>query len=116
MARPLRIHVVDGWYHVMSRGNGGETLFRRDDDRRVFLGLVSELPERFGTEVHAFVLMDNRYHLLVRCRRTDLREGAGKLPGVKYGSLAQGVRRFWRRAGERTELEEFVGWMRNKCK
>ena len=74
MARPLRIHVLDGWYHVTSRGNGGETLFRKDDDRRAFLGLVSELPERFGTEVHAFVLMDNHYHLLVRCRRTDLSE------------------------------------------
>ena len=58
----------------MSRGNGGETLFRRDDDRRAFLGLVSELPERFGAEVHAFVLMDNHYHLLLRCRRTDVSE------------------------------------------
>ncbi len=74
MARPLRIHVPDGWYHVTSRGNGGEVLFRRDDDRRAFLGLVSELPERFGTEVHAFVLMENHYHLLVRCRRTELSE------------------------------------------
>lgn len=27
MARGLRIHVSDGWYHVMSRGDGGETLF-----------------------------------------------------------------------------------------
>jgi len=57
MARPLRIHVEDGGYHVMSRGNGGETLFRRDDDRRVFPGLVSELPERFGAEMHTLVLM-----------------------------------------------------------
>jgi putative transposase len=56
---------------VVSRG---EALFCRDDDRRAFLGLVSELPERFGTEVHAFVRMDNHYHLLVRSRRTDLRE------------------------------------------
>ncbi len=59
---------------MTSRGNGGETVFRRDDDRRAFLGLVSELPERFGTEIHAFVLMDNHYHLLVRCRRTDISE------------------------------------------
>lgn len=74
MARPLRIHVIDGWYHVMSRGNGGKNLFLNDDDRRAFLGMVSELPERFGTEVHAFVLMPNHYHLLVQCRRTELSE------------------------------------------
>jgi hypothetical protein len=35
----------------MSRGNGGETLFLRDDDLRAFLGLVTELPERFGAGV-----------------------------------------------------------------
>ena len=74
MARQLRIHVPDGWYHVVSRGNGGEAIYRKDEDRRQFLGLVSELPERFGTEIHAFVLMGNHYHLLVRCRRIDLSE------------------------------------------
>lgn len=58
----------------MSRGNGGSAIYRDDDDRRRFLGLVAELPERFGTEIHAFVLMDNHYHLLVRCRRADLSE------------------------------------------
>lgn len=74
MARPLRINVAGGWYHVMSRGNGGEALYRTETDRRRFLGLVAELPERFGTEVHAFVLMDNHYHLLLRCRRAELSE------------------------------------------
>jgi REP element-mobilizing transposase RayT len=58
----------------MSRGNGGEALYRTDEDRRRFLGLVAQLPERLGAEVHAFVLMDNHYHLLVRCRRADLSE------------------------------------------
>ena len=47
---------------------------------------------------------------------SGLVEVAGKMQEVKYGSPAQGVRRFWRLAGERTELEEFVGRMRNKCK
>lgn len=74
MARHPRIQAPDGWYHVMSRGNGGEALYRTDEDRRRFLGLVAQLPERLGAEVHAFVLMDNHYHLLVRCRRADLSE------------------------------------------
>lgn len=74
MARPLRVHVPDGWYHVMSRGNGSKAIFHSDTDRRRFLGLISELPERFGTEIHAFVIMPNHYHLLVRCRRASLSE------------------------------------------
>ena len=44
----------------------GEAIYRSEEDRRRFLGLVAELPGRFGTEVHTFVLMDNHYHLLVR--------------------------------------------------
>lgn len=43
-------------------------------------------------------------------------EVAGKMPGVQYGSLAQGVRRFWRLAEERWELKEFVEGIREKCK
>ena len=74
MARRLRIHIPDGWYHVMSRGNGGEAIYCTEDDRKRFLGLVAELPERFGTEVHAFVLLHNHYHLLIRCRRSDVSE------------------------------------------
>ena len=42
-------------------------------------------------------------------------EVAGKMPGVKYASLAQGVRRFWRMTGERPEVAEFVGQLRDKC-
>ncbi|MFM8357511.1 MAG: hypothetical protein ACKOET_03050 [Verrucomicrobiota bacterium] len=43
-ARPLRVNLAGSWIHVLSRGNGGEMLFRDDTDRRRFLGLVSELP------------------------------------------------------------------------
>ena len=66
MSRPLRILVAGGWYHVVNRGQRRERIFLNDEDRRRFLGLVAELPERFGVEVHAFVLMNNHYHLLLR--------------------------------------------------
>jgi len=62
MARPWRISLANSWYHVVSRGNGGEVLFRDDTDRRRFLGLVSEMPERFSVQIHAFVLMSHHYH------------------------------------------------------
>ena len=56
MARRLRI-LMEGWYHVTSRGNRREALYRNEVDRRRFLGLAAQMPERFGVEVHAFVLM-----------------------------------------------------------
>jgi len=63
MARALRIELAGAWYHEMNRGHRGTTLFHKDTDRRRLLGLLAEWPERFALEVHAFVLMDNRYHL-----------------------------------------------------
>ena len=62
MARKLRVVVAGGWYHVVNRGNRRAAIFRTDTDRRRFLGRLAELPERFRTEIHAFVLMDNHYH------------------------------------------------------
>jgi hypothetical protein len=50
MARPLRIQVVDGWNQVIGSEIAGQSLFRRDNYRRAFLALISELPERFGAE------------------------------------------------------------------
>lgn len=55
-------------------------LYRTDEDRRRFLGLVGELPRQFGTEVHAFVRMENQDPLLVRCLRTGLCEALRWFP------------------------------------
>ena len=65
MARPLRIDVEGGWYHVMSRGIERRTIFVDDSYCAHFLELLGEMSERFGVEVHAFVLMGNHYHLIL---------------------------------------------------
>jgi putative transposase len=72
MARPLRILVAGGWYHVMNRGHRRSDLFPGDADRQRFLRLLAALPERFGVEIYAFVLMDNHYHLLLRTPQPNL--------------------------------------------
>jgi len=74
MARPLGVNSPESWYHVCRRGNGGEKIFRDDTDRRRFLGMVSELGGRFSVKIHAFVLMDNHYHLRLRCWEANLSE------------------------------------------
>ena len=72
MARPVRVVRPDTWYQVMNRGHRRGAVFLDDADRRRFLGLVAELPQRYGVELHAFVLMDNHYHLLVRTGDANL--------------------------------------------
>jgi putative transposase len=72
MARPIRIQKVGGWYHITARGNEGRAIYRDDRDRRHFCELLAEMAVRFSVALHAFVLMDNHYHLLLSLREPNL--------------------------------------------
>jgi len=66
MARPLRIDVADGWYHVTARGLDRKAIFRDDGDRAHFMELLEEMASRYRVRLHAYVLMGNHYHLLIQ--------------------------------------------------
>src|SRR5215471_4310222 len=72
MARPLRIERPGGRYHVTARGNERKAIYRNDTDRAHFLEVLAETVERFGIRIHAYVLMDNHYHLLVETPEANL--------------------------------------------
>jgi REP element-mobilizing transposase RayT len=72
VARPLRIEIQGGRYHVTGRGNERKAVFRDDRDRSRFLEVLEELPERFGTRLHAYVLMDNHFHLVLETPEANL--------------------------------------------
>jgi len=72
MARPLRIERAGGWYHVTARGNEQRAIYRDDRDRQHFCELLGELVKRFRVRLHAFVLMDNHYHLLLELKEANL--------------------------------------------
>jgi REP-associated tyrosine transposase len=72
VARPLRIERAGGWYHLTARGNERRPIFRDNRDRGHFCNLLAEVVARFGVRLHAFVLMDNHYHLLVELTEPNL--------------------------------------------
>jgi REP element-mobilizing transposase RayT len=72
MARPLRIDLAGGWYHVTARGLERRTIFRDDRERTHFLALLEEAVGRFGVVLHGYVLMDNHYHLIVETPEANL--------------------------------------------
>ena len=76
MARPLRIEYPGAHYHVTSRGNERKAIFRGDADRQNFVELVRRAVDQFDLRLHAYVLMDNHYHLLIETRRAGLNRGA----------------------------------------
>jgi REP element-mobilizing transposase RayT len=50
----------------MNRGARKEMIFKNVDHCILFLEMLSRSAERYGIEVHAYALMPNHYHLLVR--------------------------------------------------
>jgi REP element-mobilizing transposase RayT len=82
MARPLRIEYPGALYHLTSRGDGREDIYRGDADRRAFLGLLGEVCERFNWWVDAYCLMTNHYHLLLETPDGNLSQGMRQLNGV----------------------------------
>ena len=82
MARPLRLEVPNGIYHVTSRGNERAAIFRDDPDRLRFLELVADLREGYSWRVLAYCLMGNHYHLLAQTPEPNLSQGMRQLNGV----------------------------------
>ncbi len=82
VARPLRIAFPGAWYHITNRGLERRAIFRTPEDRVRFLGLLAEASARFGVEVHAYCLMGNHYHLLVRTPAGNLSEAMRHVDGV----------------------------------
>ena len=72
MARPLRIAVAGGFYHVMARGIERRSIVGDDRDRIAFLERLRALPQRFGVRMHAYALMNNHYHLLLETPAANL--------------------------------------------
>ncbi|HOX38851.1 MAG TPA: transposase [Candidatus Brocadiia bacterium] len=52
-------------HHITQRGNRSEDVFFCDEDRNVFLALLSHYAARNGLSIQAYCLMSNHFHLVV---------------------------------------------------
>ncbi len=82
MARPLRIEYPGAYYHVTSRGNERKAIFRDVADRKKFLEILSSSIGQFLVRLHAYVLMDNHYHLLLETPEGNLSRAVRYVNGV----------------------------------
>ena len=71
MARLARVSVPGYPYHVIQRGNNRQRIFTSDGDRETMRELLDENARRFDVAIHAYVLMDNHFHLLLTPNADD---------------------------------------------
>jgi putative transposase len=82
MSRPLRIEFEGAIYHVTSRGDRREPIYRDDVDRTAHLAVLAQAMARFDAQVLAYCLMDNHYHLVLHTRSANLSRLMRHLNGV----------------------------------
>jgi REP element-mobilizing transposase RayT len=82
MARPLRLEFPGATYHVTSRGDRREAIYRDDADRSVQLQIITAALARFDARVLAYCLMGNHYHLVLHTRQANLSRLMRQINGV----------------------------------
>lgn len=64
MARLPRLTLPGQAHHILQRGNNGQAVFVDAEDHERLLALLQEQSRKHGVAIHAYVLMDNHFHLL----------------------------------------------------
>ncbi len=72
MARKPRIEYEGAFYHVITRGNQRQRVFKGDDDFQKYISLLAFYKERYKYSLYAYVLMSNHVHLLIETRTIPL--------------------------------------------
>lgn len=68
MGRKKRIWVPQYFYHIVSRGNRRDALFKDDGDFKTFLHILSFVHKKAPFELAAYCLMTNHFHLQMRSK------------------------------------------------
>lgn len=66
MPRKARQKSSSGIYHVMMRGINRQTIFEDEEDYGKFLQTILKCKAKCGYTIHAYCLMSNHVHLLIK--------------------------------------------------
>ncbi len=72
MARKPRIEFEGAFYHVLTRGNQKQKIFKENDDLNIYLEILFDYKKRYNYYLFSYVLMSNHVHLLIQTQKTPL--------------------------------------------
>jgi REP element-mobilizing transposase RayT len=72
MARKPRIEFEGALYHVITRGNQRQQIFRATEDYERYLRILWDYKLRYNFVLYAYVLMGNHVHLLIETKEVPL--------------------------------------------
>lgn len=66
MPRPPRLLLSQSYYHVITRGNNKNIVFRQDTDYRYYLDLIARFKKGLPFDLFHYCLMPSHIHMLLR--------------------------------------------------
>ncbi|MBI5676515.1 MAG: transposase [Nitrospirae bacterium] len=72
MARKPRIEFDGAFYHIITRGNQRQNIFKDNEDFLKYLQILSKYKSQYKYFLYAYVLMNNHVHLLFETQETPL--------------------------------------------
>jgi REP element-mobilizing transposase RayT len=72
MARKPRIEYDGAFYHVITRGNQRQKIFRDEKDYGKYLEILARYKSQYKYQLYAYVLMNNHVHLLMETKDIPL--------------------------------------------
>lgn len=66
MPRSARLLLPQSFYHVMTRGNNRNTIFKQDDDYQKYFEIIQKLKVHHPFDVYHYCLMPNHTHFLIK--------------------------------------------------
>lgn len=68
MPRPPRLLLSQSYYHIMTRGNNRNVVFREDEDYWYFLDLIKKYKLEHPFDLYHYSLMPNHTHLQIKTK------------------------------------------------
>jgi putative transposase len=79
MARKPRIEYEGAFYHVITRGNQRQKIFKEEIDYEKYLEILFRYKSQYKFFLYSYALMNNHVHLLVETQEI-LKEIKGHIP------------------------------------
>jgi len=82
MGRQHRSDFADAFHHVFNRASARRMIFTAEWQRKSFLETLEHVVKSDNIEVHAYCLMGNHYHLLLRTPHANLSQAMHRLASM----------------------------------
>ncbi len=97
MPRTARIAPREHVYHILTRGNNRQDVFRDEKDYKRYIEILKKYKEKYSFKLYHYILMKNHVHLVL-----EITERGGSLAETMKGinlSYAQHYKKRYRHIG-----------------